>query len=186
MDLLAKILGNYGFNRYEVNSFAKERFQAKHNQIYWTHGNYLGLGPGSHSFWWPKTPVEKEGLMGYDIGFFRGLSTEQATALRWSNPKDLMGYIHKKNEYQKSIYTLVESISELSLAEEYIWLGLRTSRGFDRNILAERYNYKCDAKQQKRLESLVKDGKIRQSGESFSLTREGVRIADYIALDLLS
>ena len=106
--------------------------------------------------------------------------------MRWSNPKDLTGYIHKKNEYQKSIYTLVESISELSLAEEYIWLGLRTSRGFDRNILAERYNYKCDAKQQKRLESLVKDGKIRQSGESFSLTREGVRIADYIALDLLS
>ena len=124
MDLLAKILGNYGFNRYEVNSFAKERFQAKHNQIYWTHGNYLGLGPGSHSFWWPKTPVEKEGLMGYDIGFFRGLSTEQATALRWSNPKDLMGYIHKKNEYQKSIYTLVESISELSLAEEYMWVAL--------------------------------------------------------------
>ena len=186
MDLLAKILGNYGFNRYEVSSFAKAGFQAKHNQIYWDHGNYLGLGPGAHSFWWPKTPVEKEGLMGYDIGFFRGLSTEQATALRWSNPKDLTGYIHKKNEYQKSIYTLVESISELSLAEEYIWLGLRTSRGFDRNILAERYNYKCDAKQQKRLESLVKDGKIRQSGESFSLTREGVRIADYIALDLLS
>ena len=186
MDLLAKILGNYGFNRYEVNSFAKERFQARHNQIYWTHGNYLGLGPGAHSFWWPKTPVEKERLMGYDMGFFRGLSSEQPTALRWSNPKDFTGYIHKKNEYQKSIYTLVESISELSLAEEYMWLGLRTSRGFDRNLLAERYNYKCDAKQQKRLESLVKDGKIRQSGESFSLTREGVRIADYIALDLLS
>ena len=54
------------------------------------------------------------------------------------------------------------------MAEEYIWLGLRTSRGFDRNVLAERYNYKCDTKQNKRLESMVKDGKIRQSGERFS------------------
>lgn len=186
MDLLATSLVNYGLERYEVSSFAKAGFQAKHNQIYWDHGNYLGLGPGAHSFWWPKTPVEKEGLMGDDAGFFKGLSSEQAIALRWSNPKDLKGYIHKTNEYQQSMYTLVESISELSLAEEYIWLGLRTSHGFDRNVLAERYNYKCDAKQQNRLESLIKDGKISQYGECFSLTREGIRLADYIALDLLS
>ncbi len=186
MDLLATFLVNYGLERYEVSSFAKTGFQAKHNQIYWSHGNYLGLGPGSHSFWWPKSPIEKERLMGYDVGFFRGLSSEQATALRWSNPKDLTGYIHKKNEYQQRLYSLVESTSELSLAEEYIWLGLRTSRGFDRGVLSERYNYECNAKQQNRLESLVNDGKISQDGECFSLTREGIRLADYIALDLLS
>ena len=97
-----------------------------------------------------------------------------------------MGYIHKKNEYQQRLYSLVESTSELSLAEEYIWLGLRTSRGFDRGVLSERYNYECNAKQQNRLESLVNDGKISQDGECFSLTREGIRLADYIALDLLS
>ena len=186
MDLLATSLVNYGLDRYEVSSFAKAGFQAKHNQIYWDHGNYLGLGPGAHSFWWPKTPIEKERLMGDDAGFFRGLPTEQATALRWSNPKDLTGYIHKKNEYQQSLYRLVESISEFSLAEEYIWLGLRTSRGFDRSVLSERYNYEYNAKQQNRLESLVNDGKISQNGECFSLTREGIRLADYIALDLLS
>jgi len=72
------------------------------------------------------------------------------------------------------------------LAEEYIWLGLRTSRGFDREVLSERYNYECNAKQENRLEGLVNDGKISQDGECFSLTREGIRLADYIALDLLS
>ena len=48
MDLLATSLVNYGLDRYEVSSFAKAGFQAKHNQIYWDHGSYLGLGPGAH------------------------------------------------------------------------------------------------------------------------------------------
>ncbi len=186
MDLLAESLKNYSLYRYEVSSFAKDGFQAKHNQIYWNHGNYIGLGPGAHSFWWPKSSVEKKRLIGIQGGFFKGFSSENEVAFRWSNPKDLMSYIYNKNDYQLKIRTLIEPVNESSLAEEYIWLGLRTSKGFDRSILSDLYKYYFNTKQHVRLKQLLKDGKISQSGNRFSLTTDGVRIADYIALDLLS
>ena len=44
-------------------------------------------------------------------------------------------------------------------------------------VMCERYNYKCDTKQNKRLESMVK--RKDKAERRLSLTREGLRIADY-------
>jgi len=38
-----------GFNHYEISNFSKPGYESKHNTIYWTNLNYLGLGSGSHS-----------------------------------------------------------------------------------------------------------------------------------------
>jgi oxygen-independent coproporphyrinogen-3 oxidase len=38
-----------GYNHYEISNFSKPNFESKHNTIYWTNLNYLGLGSGSHS-----------------------------------------------------------------------------------------------------------------------------------------
>ena len=39
-----------GFQQYEISNFAKKGFESKHNQKYWTLQDYLGIGPGAHSF----------------------------------------------------------------------------------------------------------------------------------------
>ena len=39
-----------GFVHYEISNFAKEGFESKHNTKYWELENYLGLGPGAHSY----------------------------------------------------------------------------------------------------------------------------------------
>lgn len=39
-----------GYHHYEISNFAKENKQSKHNLIYWKCENYLGIGPGAHSF----------------------------------------------------------------------------------------------------------------------------------------
>src|SRR5699024_1247540 len=44
-----KILNNTGFKHYEINSFSKEGYQSKHNEIYWKIKPYIGLGVGSNS-----------------------------------------------------------------------------------------------------------------------------------------
>jgi oxygen-independent coproporphyrinogen-3 oxidase len=45
-------LREHGYEHYEISSFAKPGRRSRHNQLYWQHTNYLGLGPSAHSLWW--------------------------------------------------------------------------------------------------------------------------------------
>ena len=51
MDQAAQqILGDSGYKRYEVSNYAKLGYACKHNLLYWTNGEYLGLGPSAQSY----------------------------------------------------------------------------------------------------------------------------------------
>lgn len=60
-------LENMGYSHYEVSNFARrENLVARHNQKYWRHIPYLGLGPSAHSFdgekrWWNERSLKKYG-----------------------------------------------------------------------------------------------------------------------------
>ena len=43
-------LAAHGFPRYEISNYAKEGFQARHNQNIWHGETYLGLGPSASGF----------------------------------------------------------------------------------------------------------------------------------------
>lgn len=49
-DEVERILGDAGFEHYEVSSFAKPGYGSRHNLIYWRNQPYLGLGPGAFSY----------------------------------------------------------------------------------------------------------------------------------------
>lgn len=48
--LVHKVLTEAGFDHYEVSNFALPGKRSKHNSSYWTGDEYLGVGPGAHSF----------------------------------------------------------------------------------------------------------------------------------------
>jgi oxygen-independent coproporphyrinogen-3 oxidase len=49
--LTHRVLESAGYEAYEVSNFARTpRHRSRHNQKYWAHRPYLGLGPGAHSF----------------------------------------------------------------------------------------------------------------------------------------
>jgi oxygen-independent coproporphyrinogen-3 oxidase len=63
--LTSRFLEAHGFIHYEVSNFAaSRRLFCRHNQKYWSHADYLGLGPAAHSFdgtgrWWNYRSLER-------------------------------------------------------------------------------------------------------------------------------
>ena len=50
MEVIAKdLLEKNGFEQYEVSSWSKPGYKSQHNLNYWQFGDFLGVGPGSHS-----------------------------------------------------------------------------------------------------------------------------------------
>ncbi len=47
---LRHIVLESGFCHYEISNFARSGFEAVHNSIYWTGGEYVGLGAGAHGY----------------------------------------------------------------------------------------------------------------------------------------
>lgn len=50
-DRIRHRLAGAGFGHYEISNFAKPGFECAHNLLYWTGGEYIGVGPAAHSHW---------------------------------------------------------------------------------------------------------------------------------------
>lgn len=48
--MLCNMLGEAGYEHYEVSNFALPGHESRHNSAYWERVPYTGLGPGAHSF----------------------------------------------------------------------------------------------------------------------------------------
>lgn len=52
-----------GYELYEISNFCRDRMRCRHNEIYWHNGQWLGVGPGAHSYWggrrfWNVRPLD--------------------------------------------------------------------------------------------------------------------------------
>lgn len=100
----------FGYDHYEVSNFARtRRHRSRHNQKYWRHVPYLGLGPSAHSF--------MEGR-------------------RWWNVRSLHDYI-RRLQWNISPVAGDERLTGDQLRLETLYLSFRTSDGITRRELGE-------------------------------------------------
>lgn len=159
-DLVRNELAKAGLEQYEVSNFAKPGKEAVHNSNYWNHENYIGLGPSAHSFWW-----------------------DEGGARRWLNQPNLKNYL--KNE--PGIYREEEEkLSQKTLGEERIMLGLRTKWGVSEKKLIESYKYRFSEKQQNWIKNQIEKGLIQRENDCLKMTAKGLKISDHLVVDLLS
>ena len=78
-----RILARRGYPRYEISNYAQAGYECRHNLVYWTRGDYLGLGLAAHSF----------------IG-----------GERFSNTRDLNAYLGGKREAQRAKISQEEAV----------------------------------------------------------------------------
>lgn len=159
-DVVYDELQRAGIYQYEVSNFANPGSEALHNSSYWNHHNYLGFGPSAHSFYWTND-----------------------SALRWSNPSDLANYI---NNQGTALSIEKEVLDLLSLAEERIFLALRTVNGLNTKNLKEVYRYTLNSKQKKWLYTQAEMKTLIWKKDTIRCTPKGLKISDLLIVDLLS
>lgn len=103
-----ELVGSKGFSRYEVSNFCKPHCESVHNKNYWDRGEYMGFGPGAHSYW-DKT---------------RFYAPEVYP--RW---KDFV-----KAGCPEKVFT-VDTLSDEDIWTEMVWLSLRQASGLDLEML---------------------------------------------------
>jgi len=151
----AEMLEDAGYVHYEVSNFARDMTLAsRHNQKYWDHTPYLGLGPSAHSF---------------------------AANRRWWNYRSVDCYIAALKSGHLPVEAS-EGLTMEQLQLEALYLGLRTKRGIHLKDYAARYCLDLLARKGDRLTTLQDEGLIAIEDGHLYPTRAGLAVADGLAL----
>ena len=151
----AELLKGAGYVHYEVSNFARGMaFASRHNQKYWDHTPYLGLGPDAHSF---------------------------ATNRRWWNYRSVDRYLAALGAGERPV-AATESLTNEQLQLEALYLGMRTKQGIHLQDYALRYHVDLLAQKKDRLSALQKEGLITIEDGRLHPTRAGLAVADSLAL----
>lgn len=151
-------LARLGYEGYEVSNFARSSgLRSRHNSAYWSHQDYIGLGPAAHSF---LNPV-------------RSWNTEKLDEYCSSLEKDELPTLG------------CEELTRTQLAEEIILLGLRTRDGIDIDKLRTECAVDLPAEKSAFIADAVAQGLLIRTGTHIRPTLQGLAIADSLAADLI-
>jgi oxygen-independent coproporphyrinogen-3 oxidase len=151
----SEFLENSGYLHYEVSNFARGfKYLSRHNQKYWDHTPYLGLGPAAHSF----------------------LGNQ-----RWWNYPALHRYLAEIQEGRSPIQA-TEILTPEQLRLEAIYLGLRTQRGIYLKDLLKNHEYDLLLEKKGLLAKLQREGFLVIEDDHLYPTRAGLAVADRLAL----
>jgi oxygen-independent coproporphyrinogen-3 oxidase len=151
----SQFLEDAGYLHYEVSNFAREtRYASRHNQKYWDHSPFLGLGPAAHSFQLNQ---------------------------RWWNPHALDPYVAAIKIGNFPIEE-TETLTMEQLRLEALYFGLRTKRGISIQDFKDQYHYDLFAEKKEILSKLEREGFISIQDGCLCPTQKGFAVADRLSL----
>ncbi len=83
-------LATAGFTQYEVSAFAQDGSRSRHNETYWTFGDYLGIGAGAHAKLTTPQGIRRRAKHKLPRSYLQHAGTPAAWQEdRWIAPRDL-------------------------------------------------------------------------------------------------
>lgn len=158
-----------GLMQYEVASYARsQQHRSRHNQLYWTLGEYLGLGVSAHSF----------------------RRTADGGGERFSNGRSLRSYLRQNIPAAAAPQTDLhlghyEHRSETQLQKEAVWLGLRRIDGISRAWFRSHFGEDLALLFKKEIQQLQEKKWLCLDADRIWLTPEGILFSDEVALFFL-
>ena len=146
-----------GYHHYEISNFAKPGMECRHNLVYWQNKEYLGLGPGAHSYWGQK---------------------------RFSNALSPLDYL-KKLEKGKSPLAEQETIDlDLEMGETMMQ-GLRLRQGINLVGFQQRFRLSLEEAYPAQLVKLKSLGLLIEEKGFLRLTQQGLYLANQVFAEFL-
>jgi oxygen-independent coproporphyrinogen-3 oxidase len=142
---------------YEISNYAIPGEQCRHNLVYWTGGNYLGLGPSAAS---------------------------HVEGWRWRNRPHL-GEWEQAVAADNLPATDAEQLTPLQRAGELAMLMLRLTRGIEFAAFSGRTGRSAQETFAEPIERLSKLGLIRIDPDAIRLTEAGLDVADAVSAEFL-
>ncbi|MSQ48465.1 MAG: radical SAM family heme chaperone HemW [Deltaproteobacteria bacterium] len=142
-----------GYRHYEISSFARPGFSARHNANYWNGTSYLSLGAGAHSF-----------------------SAASEWGTRWSNERLPRRYMEKALAHGNAT-TTSETLTQAQAMGEFVFLNLRQLHGLAPAAFVERFQVDF-AEQFPHVTDLLAEGLLIADSGRITLSPQGLLLAD--------
>ena len=150
------LLSKAGFSQYEISNFAKKGYRCSHNLKYWNCDEYIGLGPGAHSYFAGK---------------------------RFSFKKDINLYVDSFDPEKKVSEQLLDEYIDIpypSRVAEYVMLRFRLSSGISLAAFKKRFGRDFDEIYYDRIAPFLQSGHIIKTSRGYAFTPEGMYVSNYI------
>ena len=146
-----------GFRQYEISNFARTGMESRHNLKYWMGREYVGFGPGAHSY---------------------------LDGMRYAYPRDLGGYLEALENSEPVAVTETEAVPPKEQAREYLLLRMRTLRGVEEWEYRRSFglNFEPIAR---RLEFFESHAWAEQLDHRWHFTPQGFLLSNSLIADLL-
>ncbi len=148
----------HGLHHYEISSFARPGFQARHNSMYWHRKPYKGVGLGACSF---------DGIT------------------RFQNEKNLISYL-EGIEQSNNVTTFCEKLTDKQIWLEVLMLGLRQNRGVALSDVTASLSDKQKNQFDKTLDDLLQAKLLRCEQDRLILNPAGLAVVNGIIVKLSS
>lgn len=149
-------LAEQGYERYEISNYARPGFECRHNVGYWTGTGYLGLGLGASSY--------LEGC-------------------RFHNTSDFQSYVSAhfddEAEFCQALRQDMEQLSVKSKMEEFMFLGLRLTRGVSVEGFITRFGQSIRNVYGGVIDKLEREGLLEHKNGYYRLTERGLDLSNY-------
>ncbi len=178
-ELTGKMLAEYNYNRYEISNYALDGYACRHNQVYWTRGDYAGFGLGAASMVDNVRWSNPRSIPEYRDALLRpySASTDFEPAERTG-----AGLAAAKTDLTAARARLSGNVQYLSVQEqmeEFMFLGLRLTKGVSKQDFREIFGLPIEEVYGKAIEALRRDG-LLLADDFVRLTPFGTDISNYV------
>ncbi len=153
----AERLDTGGYHQYELSNWARPGHESRHNRVYWTWGDYLGIGAGAHGF----------------------LDGE-----RFENVAHPRTYIEAVRRDGRAIAEAVRPDPATSMSD-WLALRLRLVEGFEPAAFAETFAEPLEAVAGPPLDACRAAGLLEDSGGRLRLTPRGRLLHNEVAVQVM-